>query len=325
MHSHDAKEPPRVPKLVNCQFSRRLLARISAVLCACESALFIALLLLSPLPALSQHVAENGLDRSIKPGDDFYRYANGSWLKTTSIPTGRSTYDTRAILAERTTQQVSDLIQDAARSHATPGSTAQKVGDYYASFLDEATIEAKGLTPLADEFARIAAITNKTQLSAYLGTTLSAEVDGLTASSEHIFGLWINQGFQDADHNVVHFFQGGIGLPDRDDYLDSSQKKAALRAQYQAHIAAMLKLTGITDADTRAASVLVLETRIAQAFAPTPMPPMFSSRTTHGSAPNSQSRLREWTGTPISSRLDWLNNPISQCGSYPPSPVSLPL
>ena len=110
------------------------------------------------------------MDRSIKPGDDFYRYANGGWLKTAAIPAGQSSYDTRAMLTEKTSQRVRDLIQDAAAAQSVKGSIAQKVGDYYASFMDEDGIEAKGLTPLADEMAAISAITNKASLSAYLGT-----------------------------------------------------------------------------------------------------------------------------------------------------------
>ncbi len=116
--------------------------------------------------------------------------------------------------------------------------------------------------------AMISAITNKTSLSAYLGTTLNSEVDGLTANADHIFGVWINQGFKDSDHNLPHLWQGGLGMPDRDNYLDPSPKMAELRAQYQAHIAAILKLAGIADSETRAAHILSLEIRIAQAFAP---------------------------------------------------------
>ena len=135
------------------------------------------------------------MDRSVRPGDDFYRYANGGWLKTVAIPAGQSSYDTRAILMEKTSQRVRDLIQDAAAAQPVKGSIAQKVGDYYASFMDEDGIEAKGLTPLADEMATISAITNKASLSAYLGTTLNTEVDGLTANADHVFGVWVNQGF----------------------------------------------------------------------------------------------------------------------------------
>ena len=220
------------------------------------------------LTASAQNAHPDDMDRSIKPGADFYRYANGGWLKTAVIPAGQPSFDTRAILKERTSQRVRDLIQGAAASHPAKGSVAQKVGDFYASFMGADTIEARKLTPLADKMALIAAITNKASLSAYLGTTLNGEVDGLIANADHIFGLWINQGFQDADHNVVHFLQGGLGMPDRDNYLDPSPKMAELRTQYQAHIAAILKLAGVADSETRAARVLSLEIRIAQAFAP---------------------------------------------------------
>ena len=225
----------------------------------------------APVPA--SHVPEdtntpNEIDRSIKPGDDFYRYANGGWLKSTEIPAGRSSYDTRAILNEKTAQRVRELIQNAAAAHASEGSITQKVGDYYASYMDEDGIESKGLTPLAAELARISAIADKTALSAYLGSTLNSEVDGLTANADHIFGVWINQGFQDSQHNLPHLWQGGLGMPDRDSYIDPSPKAAELRAQYQAHIAAILKRAGIADPDPGAARVLSLEVRIAQSHAP---------------------------------------------------------
>jgi len=124
------------------------------------------------------------------------------------------------------------------------------------------------LTQLADEMATISAISNKTSLSAYLGTTLNSEVDGLTSNADHIFGVWINQGFDDSEHHVFHLLQGGLSMPDRDDYIDPSPKMAALRAQYQAHIAAIMKLAGVADSESRAARILALEVRIAQAHAP---------------------------------------------------------
>jgi putative endopeptidase len=215
-----------------------------------------------------QNANSQDIDRSIRPGDDFYRYANGGWLRTAEIPAGQSSYDTRAMLVEKTGRRVRDLIQGAAAAQPVRGSITQKVGDYYASFMDEDSIEAKGLTPLADEMARISAISNKLSLSSYLGTTLNTEVDGLTANADHIFGVWVNQSFTDSNHYVFHLLQGGLGMPDRDDYLDPSPKMAALRAQYQAHIAAILKLAGITDLEAQAARILSLEIRIAQDHAP---------------------------------------------------------
>jgi len=169
------------------------------------TALFIA-----PATSVAQTVIQHEVDHSIKPGDDFYQYANGSWLAKVTLPPGQTTYDTRTELREKTGRQVSDLIQDAAGSHSAQGSARQKVGDYYASFMDEEGIESKKLTPLAEELALISAITNKASLAAYLGSTLNSEVDGLTANADHIFGLWINQGFEDTDHNVVHLWQGGL-------------------------------------------------------------------------------------------------------------------
>ena len=169
---------------------------------------------------------------------------------------------------EKTSQRVSDLIQEAATAHTVKGSVAQKVGDYYASFVNQNAIEAKGLTPLADEMATISAITSKASLSAYLGATLNTEVDGLTANADHVFGVWVNQSFTDSDHYVSHLLQGGLGMPDLGDYLDPSPKMAELRVHYQAHIAAVLKLAGTAEAETKAARILTLETRIAQAHAP---------------------------------------------------------
>jgi putative endopeptidase len=217
---------------------------------------------------LSENVYTHDMDRSIKPGDDFYRYANGGWLAKVAIPAGQSSYDTRAILKARTSQRVRELIQDAAASQPAKGSVAQKVGAYYAGFMDESAIEAKGLAPLAGEMATISAITDKASLSAYLGTTLNSEVDGLTANADHVFGVWVNQGFQDSQRCLFHLWQGGLGMPDRDAYLDPSPKAAALRAQYQAHIAAILKLADIPDAGSKAARILSFEIRLAQAHAP---------------------------------------------------------
>jgi predicted metalloendopeptidase len=234
-------------------------------------ALFACALPLSAAPAdpnTSPRDGSQDVDRSIRAGDDFYHYANGGWLRTATIPAGQPSYDTRAILAARTSQRVRDLIQEAAATHSVKGGVAQKVGDYYASFVDESSIEARGMTPLADEMAVISTITDKASLSAYLGTTLNSEVDGLTGNADHIFGVWVNQSFTDSEHYVFHLLQGGLGMPDRDDYLDQSSKMAALRVQYQSHIAAMMKLAGVADSQTKAARILTFEIRIAQAHAP---------------------------------------------------------
>ncbi len=208
------------------------------------------------------------MDRSVKPGDDFYRYANGGWLKTTAIPAGVASYGTGTMLAAKTNERVRALVVATASAGAAKGSLSQKVGDYYASFLDVDVIEAKGMSPLAGEMAAIAAIGSKAALSSYLGGTLGREVDGLTANADHVFGVWLNQGFEDAEHNLPHLWQGGLGMPDREAYLDASPKGAELRAKYRAHIAAVLTLAGVADADAKAERVLALEIGIAKSHAP---------------------------------------------------------
>ncbi len=222
----------------------------------------------SSAPVSHNAFAQDEMDVSIKAGDDFYRYANGGWLKTVAIPAGASSYDTRAMVNARAAEQVRDLIQQAAAVRTAKASVTQKVGDYYSSFMDQPGIESKGFAPLADEMARISAIANKATLSAYLGSTLNSEVDGLTANADHVFGLWINQGFTDAQHNLPHIWQGGLGMPDRESYIDRSSKMTELRTRYQSHIAATLKLAGIGDADSKAPRILSLEIRMAQAHAP---------------------------------------------------------
>lgn len=240
------------------------LFRTTALVVTFASAVFLG----TAASPVAQNVKTEDMDHSVKPGDDFYRYANGGWLGTVAVPAGQANYGTSAMLVEKTAQRVRDLIQDAASAQPVKDGIAQKVGDYYASFMDEDGIEAKGLTPVADELAAISAITNKASLSAYLGTTLNTEVDGLTANADHIFGVWVNQGFADSEHYVFHLLQGGLGMPDRENYLDQSPKVAELRTQYQAHIATILKLAGVADPGTRAARILSLEIGMAQTHAP---------------------------------------------------------
>ncbi|HXC55064.1 MAG TPA: M13 family metallopeptidase [Rhizomicrobium sp.] len=214
---------------------------------------------------------DTGTDTTIRPGDDFYRFANGPWLKATTIPAGRSSYDTSAMLRDENARRVRELVQGAADAVPAGGNPveralAQKIGDYYASQMDAAAIQAKGLAPLSDELAAIAAITDRDTLSAYLGSTLRLD-DGSDTQDDNVFGVWIHQGFHDPDRYVPHLVQGGLGLADREDYFASAPEKAELRSTYRAHIAAVFKLAGFADPDARAARVLDLETALARSHA----------------------------------------------------------
>jgi len=207
-----------------------------------------------------------GMDPAIAPGNDFFAYTNGAWLKATEIPADRSSYGTGAILSDLTTQHVNELLQHLPEG-ATPGSEAQQLADTYASFMDEATIEAQGLKPLPPALKGIDAISNRPQLSAALGATLRADVDVLNNTNLYtgnLFGLWVAQDLNDPDRYSPFLLQGGLGMPDREYYLSAAPPMAAIRQQYQAHIAAVLGLAGLTDGSARAAKIVELETHMAQ-------------------------------------------------------------
>jgi putative endopeptidase len=207
-----------------------------------------------------------GMDRAVQPGDDFFRYANGTWLKNTEIPADRSSWGPGEQLSELTAQRTADLIRDAADKGT--GADARKIGDYYASFMDEAGVEKAALTPLDAGFKAIDAISDRAGLARALGQQLRADVDVLNATSlhtENFLGLWVAQDLDDPSHYSPFLIQGGLGMPDRDYYLNPSPKMAQLRAAYQTHIAAMLTLAHQPQAQASAARIFELEHRIAAA------------------------------------------------------------
>ncbi|HWX69809.1 MAG TPA: M13 family metallopeptidase [Steroidobacteraceae bacterium] len=207
-----------------------------------------------------------GIDRSVAPGDDFFRYANGSWLAKTEIPPDRSAWGTGAALAELTLKRTDELIR-AADASAAPATEARKIGDYYASYLDAARIEQLGLTPLMPLLKEIDAINDRAALARALGSTLRADVDVLNNTNlytENLFGLWVAQDLSEPTRYSPFLLQGGLGMPDRDYYLNSSQKMADIRTQYQAHIAAVLSLARLAGAQEKAKAIFELERRIAE-------------------------------------------------------------
>ena len=208
----------------------------------------------------------NGMNRALVPGDDFFAYANGGWLKASEIPPDRSSYGTSAIVAELTEERVRSLLQDAA-AKAPAGTEARQIGDYYASFLDAAGIEQKGLKPLQSQLARIAAIADRHALARALGGTLRADVDALNNTQFHTdkpFGLWVAQDLDDPRRYAAILLQGGLVMPDRDYYVSPSPHMATIRDKYRAHIAAVLHLAGIAEPDAKARRIFELERRIAE-------------------------------------------------------------
>ena len=210
----------------------------------------------------------SAMDTSVKPGDDFFAYATGSWVKRTEIPPDQSRWGAFSILREEAVTRTRDLIEAAAKGKPAPGSNARKVGDYFASYMDEAAIEKAGLTPLKADLARVAAIKTKSELAAEIGKTLRADVDIMNNTNfytENLFGLWTSPGLEDSGHYVAYLLQGGLGMPDREYYVSPNPKMEETRKAYLAHVAAVLKLAGVANAEKRAQAVVALEHKIAEA------------------------------------------------------------
>jgi putative endopeptidase len=242
------------------------IARFSKFVLACLGICAIACAQNTPAPE-THGVALANLDLSVKPGDDFYQYANGAWIKHTEIPPDRAEVDVFTTLGDLSNKRTADLIEEIAKSNPPAGSGTRKVADLYNSYMDEAAIEAKGLAPLRPHLDAIAAIRDQRELARALGESLRADVDALNNTNFHtanLFGLWVAPGFNDAEHYSAYLLQGGLQLPDREYYLADSEHARQLRARYQTHIAAILKLAGFTDTDARAIRILELEHAVAE-------------------------------------------------------------
>ncbi len=208
-----------------------------------------------PLSASGLDLA--AIDRSIDPCANFYQFACGEWVAKNPIPPDRPSWGRFNALQDRN-NDILRRVLDTAVSTPTPGT--QQIGDYYASCMDEPGIEQKGATPLGDIFPQIDALRDTAGLAAL--------VAGLHASGANVFFQFGSEGDpKDARSNMAGVAQGGLGLPDRDYYFREDQKSADLRTQYTGHIAAMLVLTGASQASatTAAAAVMRIETALASA------------------------------------------------------------
>jgi putative endopeptidase len=195
-------------------------------------------------------------ETSVKPGDDFYRYANGHWLATEQIPPDRTRWGIFDELREQSETAVRSVIEAAAAGRNAPGRNERKIADYYQSFLDTDAIERLGLAPAQHGLDAIAALKTHEQAAVLIATP------GMALKGP--VGWTIAVDDKDPDRYTVNVGQSGLSLPDRDYYLKNDPQSAAVRAQFQTHVEKMLVLAGHTHAKTEAAQVLALETEIAQ-------------------------------------------------------------
>lgn len=192
-----------------------------------------------------------GMNTSIAPGDDFYAYSNGTWLKNTPIPADKSNYGSFSVLADLSQQRVRDILDEA---KADPSS---RIGMAYSSFLDEAGVEAKGLTPIAPWLSQVRGLASRRGYAALEGEAARNGIGGL-------FGGGVTQDDRNTDEYITALGQAGLGMPDRDMYLLNEPNLVSLRAAYLDHLTKMLTLAGEANAAARAKAILDFETKIAK-------------------------------------------------------------
>ncbi|HEY7027142.1 MAG TPA: M13 family metallopeptidase [Gemmatimonadales bacterium] len=211
---------------------------------------------------------ENTVDPGIQPGDDFFGYANGAWLRATVLPAGRNRYSVRDDINERTRRQIEAILDDARAAPA--GSLARKVADFRSAYLDQTAIEGRGLAPLKPMLTRIDGVSDRQSLIHLLGNTIYADVDPLNIgiyASASVLGLSVEHSIHGEKTYTPFLVQGGLGLGDRDKYLSQDSSGVDERSRYQQYIVRMLSLAGFDHPEQRAAAVLALETTLAESQA----------------------------------------------------------
>ncbi|MGH8854587.1 MAG: M13 family peptidase, partial [Telluria sp.] len=199
------------------------------------------------------------IDTGVRPQDDFFTHLNGKWLKTTEIPSDKASWGTFMKLRDDVTPQIKSIIEAAqADKSAKAGSETQKIGDLYASYMDEARRETLGVKPLTSELQKIRTLKDKQGLP-----SLVAHLAKIGVSTP--YGIYVNQDMRKSTDHVVYLSQSGLGMPDRDYYLKQDDAKLAeVRAKYLKHVEQTLALAGEKDAAAQAKAIVDFETELAK-------------------------------------------------------------
>ncbi len=196
----------------------------------------------------------SAVDPSVRPGDDFFAYANGAWYDRFAIPADKSSFGPFDRLDELSKERVRAIIEKAAARHAPAGTPEQQIGDYYAAYMDEAAIEAAGLAPAQADLQRIGAARTQAEIAHLFGEPGFAT----------LFDVQLPPDFKNPDRYSVFISESTLGLPDRDYYLKDDPALQELRAKYVAYIEQMLTLAGVGDAGTKARGIMAFETEAAK-------------------------------------------------------------
>lgn len=198
-------------------------------------------------------------DKAVRPQDDLFKHVNGGWLTATEIPADKSSYGAFDLLFDKAQIDLRTIAEEAAKApNRAPGSDAQKIGDFYGSFLNQARADELGLTPLASELAAIDRVQSKTDMARYFARMFKLNV------INPLIGF-VDGDAQQPDREILYVFQGGLGLPDRDYYLKDEPKLVEYREKYVAFLGNVLQLADLPNAPASAKAIFAIENRLARA------------------------------------------------------------
>jgi predicted metalloendopeptidase len=216
----------------------------------------------SPAPAskpLASGIDLAAFDKDVRPQDDTFHHVNGAWLKKTEIPADKSSYGSFDMLIDKSQEDLKKIVEDAAQaSSKTAGSEAQKIGDFYDSFMNEGKVNELKLKPLEAELAAIDRIASKTDLARYLGRMFKLNLINPLVG-------FVDGDAKDPKQETLYVLQGGLGLPDRDYYIKQDPPLKAYREKYLGFLTTILTLAGHNGADATAKQIYGIEERLARA------------------------------------------------------------
>jgi putative endopeptidase len=207
------------------------------------------------------------MDTSVRPGEDFYAYANGGWMAANEIPADRSNIGGFWIAGEQTERNLEALLAELDASDPAAGSDAARVKAFYDAYRDTATIDRQGMEPIRPDLERIAAVSDKTELARAIGASMRADIDPLNYTdlhTENLFGVFVTQALAEREQ-MPYVLQGGLGMPEREYYLASEPAMREHQAAYRQYIEDLLAAAGVADAPARARRIYDLEAKIARA------------------------------------------------------------